>query len=220
MNHQLTQLTAMAQAIIEQVAEMGYQNRKDDTEYVTADSAERTILEQAMKFGHALYELFLTENGDGNVGKATYSRGISHQRNKQATKKIYQSIFGVHEYRHWKYYPSDGSASYFSPFEARLNIQKRRSSYLVQDMPSSLAVNVPMGEATSIFKQFFGQSVSKRSVDDIVVEQSAHLTTYEQQRIPELTIPEGDLMVASFDGKGVPYLKAVDYVRTERRECQ
>lgn len=207
MNSQLTQIMDRAQAIIEQIAEMGRKNREDD-ETITADHAEREILQQAMMFGHNLFDLFLAESGDGNVGRETFSGLVAHQRNKQATTKTYQSIFGMHTYEHWKYYPCDGeSSSYFSPFEARLNIQQRRSSYLVQDMLSSLAVNVPMEEAAGIFKSFFNQPVSKRSVDDIVVEQSAHLAEYELQRRPEFSEDEGELLVGSFDAKGVSMLE-------------
>ncbi len=206
MNKKITQITAMAQAMIDQVAEMGRQNRNGD-ELITADSAEREIFEQTLRFGHALFDLFLAENGDGNVGMETDSGLIAHLRNKQVTSKTYQSIFGLHTYQHWKYYPGDEPGPYFSPFEARLNIQERRSSYLVQDMLSNLAVNVPMAEAASIFHSFFNQSVSKRSVDDIIVDQSAHLTAYEQQPKPEFSESEGDIVVATFDGKGVSMLK-------------
>ena len=205
---QLMQIMAQAQAMIERVTEMGQRNR-EGTEVVSSDSAECAILEDSLRWGHALFDLFLSTSGTGDVGETTYSKGVRHVRNKQISNKTYQSVFGMHKYSHWKYYPEmDDQKRYFSPYESRLEIQERRASYLVQDMLSSLGTNMPMGESAGVFQDFFNQSISKRTVDDIMVEQSMHLECYESER-PSVVgnDGEGEILVASFDAKGVPMLK-------------
>jgi hypothetical protein len=103
-----------------------------------------------------------------------------------------------------KYY-SQETGSYY-PLDAQLNLPKARHSYLLQSWIARAASSEAFEPSLALLNEILGQDFKAMTAQRISQRRGAQVKAYYEQNPPAQT--EGAVLGVSFDGKGVPILKA------------
>lgn len=166
---------------------------------------ERAVFSRLLGLGQALMGLFLAEKGTGKVeaGYVTTPMGVDLPYHSIKTRKNYLSIFGTVPIRR-AYYWGQGADTGWCPLDAELNLPKQRYSYLLQEWGELLGVDSSFEQVTERLDTLLGLKFWTQGVQDVARTASADVQAfYEQKPAPEQST-EGELLVATLDGKGVP----------------
>jgi hypothetical protein len=94
------------------------------------------------------------------------------------------------------------------PLDAPVTLPARCDSYFLQEWMTLFAVEHPCQESTGWFAQLFDRALAESVLMAVAQEAPADSEgLYAQRPVPEEDT-EGALLVVSFDGKGVPMIKA------------
>lgn len=102
------------------------------------------------------------------------------------------------------------------PLDVELQLPARRFSYEVQRRLVKAAVQGPFEEALATLAESTGIRVSKRTVEQIVLEASADFDRFYAERTKGDYAGEGPVLVAAIDSKGIPLVKPEGAIRTVR----
>jgi hypothetical protein len=150
-------------------------------------------------------QLFFAIQNKGNYGKTIETaQGIA--KRGRTRKKSYFSIFGKMKVTRYLYYIGNVS---FAPLDVVLNLPVRCYSYFLSEFANLLNINGAYENASGLLKKFFGAKLSISALETISGESSDRYEDYYDLK-NSLPKPERaeDYTVVSFDGKGVPMIKA------------
>ena len=170
-----------------------------------AHKMEASIFRQLMKSGFILMQLYFASHNKGNYGKTIKTaQGIA--KRGRTGKKSYFSIFGKMNVTRHLYHIEDVS---FAPSDIALNLPVRCHSYFLSEFADLLNINGTYENASGLLKKFFSIKPSISALETISGESSDRYEDYYdlKNRLPKLE-SEVDYVVVSFDGKGVPMIKA------------
>lgn len=171
------------------------------------DAAERGLFASLMQMGRSLLEARLEAEGDGHVG-ATLKGPDGKERVCQGCRTVdYRSVFGEVEIRR-AYYWSQGQGGIY-PLDARLNLPARKDSYLLVEWALKMGVEQSYDEVQSGLHDLLGLSVPKGVIEAQAAQVGATVKGFYDEKAPKPGNPEGPVLVATADGKGVPMKKAV-----------
>ena len=170
-----------------------------------AHKMEASIFNQLIKLGFLLMQLFFASQNKGNYGKMIETaQGIA--KRGRTSEKSYFSIFGKMKVTRYFYHIGDVS---FAPLDIVLNLPVRCYSYFLSEFANLLNINGAYENASGLLKKFFGVKLSISASETISGESS---DCYEDYYDLKNSLPkperEEDYTVVSFDGKGVPMIKA------------
>jgi len=170
---------------------------------------EPLIHAMVLKMGFAAMEQFLTLQGNGDVGE-TYQtpQGKTLMRSEVPLARELRTIFGTHVIRSFGYSAGAKKAIELRPVEAKLALSKNHFSYYYEQFAQYFNVDQAFRQATRGLEMVLGSKVSIDSLEHLnrrVGEQAeAFLETLPTPPPKE----EGQLLVLSADGKGVPLVQA------------
>lgn len=169
---------------------------------------ERSVLKEILRIGHAAVELFLDNQGDGDVGATvTTSNGTLLQRSDEPQTRALRTIFGEHAFESFVYSQGAHRQIELRPIDARLNLPAGKASPLLEEFSQLFCVEKAFGVGARQFGVVFGQELSVDVLEDInrrMGDQAEHfLATLPKPPAKE----EGELLVHTGDGKGVPLVK-------------
>jgi len=170
-----------------------------------AHKMEASIFNQLIKLGFILMQLYFASQNKGNYGKTLKTaQGIA--KRGRISKKAYFSIFGKMKVTRYLYHIGNVS---FVPLDIVLNLPVRCYSYFLSEFANLLNINGAYENASGLLKKFFGAKLSISALETISGESSDRYEDYYdlKNRLPKLESEE-DYVVVSFDGKGVPMIKA------------
>ncbi len=170
-----------------------------------AHKMEASIFKQLMKLGFILMQLYFASHNKGNYGKTIETaQGIA--KRGRTGKKSYFSIFGKMNVTRHLYHIENVS---FAPLDIALNLPVRCYSYFLSEFANLLNINGAYENASGLLKKFFSIKPSISALETISGESSDRYEDYYdlKNRLPKLESEE-DYVVVSFDGKGVPMIKA------------
>src|SRR6266581_585250 len=180
-----------------------------------AHEAEKGIFKRLLPIGLAAMKLYFAQRGTGEVGPAvTRADGMILPREKPLRGRDYFSLFGKFAVAR-TCYRTPGEPGIF-PLDAQVNLPERCYSYFLQEWMTLFEVEHPFKESSGWFEQLFDLEVAESVLMEVAKEAPQDYESFYAQRPlpPEAT--EGELLVVSFDGKGVPMIKA----EAERRDPQ
>ncbi|MGH8526418.1 MAG: hypothetical protein ACREXY_20080, partial [Gammaproteobacteria bacterium] len=94
------------------------------------------------------------------------------------------------------------------PLDAELQLPVRKYSYEVQRRLVKAALQGPFDDAVEMLTDTTGIVMSKRSVEQIVLDAAIDFETFFAQRTTLGSPSEASLLVAAIDSKGIPMVKA------------
>ena len=170
-----------------------------------AHEVEQALWLQLLDLGRVMIEQFFELVGDGDLGpQVQLPEGRTLRRLEELHPRPYQSIFGALEVSRVVYGSREGQRIEWVPLDQRLQLPESKFSYLLQDWDQHLAVEQPYAQVSATVEKILGFSQSVDSLERMNRQMANPVVDYwdSLQRPP--ASQEGDLMVVTADGKGVP----------------
>jgi len=172
------------------------------------DKTERSVLATALELGRQAMELFVSLQGDGDLGEQlTTTGGKTLHRSPAPARTTVRSIFGQHHFGQYTYSPGRNRSIELRPVSARMSLPGRQWSYLLQEFSQMLSIDQAYDQAMKNLGQILGSRFSVDTAEQINGQMGVAAGGY----MDDLPVPdrqsEGKLLVASCDCKGVPLVK-------------
>jgi hypothetical protein len=172
-----------------------------------AHEAEKGIFTRLLPIGLAAMKRYFAQCGTGDVGPAvTRADGVFLPREKPLRGHDDFSLFGKFAVARTCYRPP-GEPGIF-PLDAQVNLPERCYSYFLQEWMTLFEVEHPFTESASWFEQLFDLELAESVLMEVAKEAPEDYEGFYAQRPVAPEESAGELLVVSFDGKGVPMMKA------------
>jgi hypothetical protein len=173
------------------------------------DDVERGTFKQLLAIGHTAVEMFLKGQGDGDLGESVQTaEGTVLHRSKEVMTRAVRTIFGEHSFQAFTYSQGPKQKIELRPIDARINLPEDKASYLLQEFSQLFCVEKAFGVGGRQFEEVFQQKLSV----DVLEQINRDMGKQAEQFLDQLPEPpakkEGELLVATADGKGVPLVQA------------
>jgi hypothetical protein len=173
------------------------------------DDLERGAFRRVLGIGYAAVGLFLKAQGDGDLGeRVVTAEGEVLQRSEATTQRTLRTIFGEHGFEAFVYSRGSKQKIELRPIDARLNRPEGKASYLLQEFSQMFCVEKAFGVGARPFEAVFGQNLSVDVLEHINRDMGAQARQFLDTLATPAAADEGELLVATADGKGVPLVKA------------
>jgi hypothetical protein len=186
-----------------------------------ADEVERTVMSELLEVGRELMTAFVESAGDGDVGEtikvpAVSGNGASTSETEAAPQmktlrrleelhtRRYVSIFGPLTITRYVYGTREGQRIEAVPLDARLGLPAGEFSYLLEDWQQRLCVKESFGEATQDLAELLGIAPSVRAAEVMNRQMAQFAPSFRLQQPLPPADEEGELVVLTADGKGIP----------------
>jgi hypothetical protein len=180
------------------------------------DEVERGLDVRLRQLGRLLLAAFAKAAGYGDCGDVIERNGQSLKRSKELHTKIYHSIFGRIEIERYLYWRREKQAAEYIPTDAQLGLPAGEQSYVLEDWAQRLATNQPYGEVKDILKHLLHIEITVRALETMNQRLADHVNPYWESAPCPTPEQEGEILVVSADGKGVPMRQAqADRIETE-----
>jgi len=175
---------------------------------------ERHPFDRLRQIGHAATEQFLALQGDGDLGATTDDAGQTLYRSVEPVDRPLRTIFGEHQFQAYVYRrrPHPHTPIVLRPVDERLGIDADRWSPLVQEFTLLFGVEQAFDQAAATFQTIFQQRLSVDTLEQVSRRRGAAAGEFLDALPPPPADEEGELLVLTADGKGVPLVHA-DAVR-------
>ena len=195
---------AQANRMSDQLREMVDFVQRSAENHVAVHVVEREMWSGILKLGRQALELFFSCCGTGDVGtETTDSDGRTLRRLANMHRRQYLSVFGLFELERYVYGTREGQRIEEVPFDAWVQLPESRFSYLLQEWDQSLAVQNAYAETDRTIDRILGLRQSVDSLERMNGKMAEGVEEfYSSQSVPP-PAKEGELVVASADGKGV-----------------
>jgi hypothetical protein len=191
----------------EQALQALLQFARESAGTLEAHEAEKGIFKRLLPIGLAAMKLYFAQRGTGDIGPAiARADGVILPREQTLRGRDYFSLFGKFAVPR-TCYRMPGEPGIF-PLDAQVNLPERCYSYFLQEWMTVFEVEHPFNESAGFFAQLFDLDVAESVLMEGAKEASEDYEGFYAQRPVPQEEPEGALLVVSFDGKGVPMIKA------------
>ena len=170
-----------------------------------AHLVEASIFKQLMQLGLLLLHLFFLNHQQGDYGLTLQTADGLATRGRPS-ERSYFSIFGKLKVQRYLYFLGPES---FAPLDQFLNLPTRCYSYFLAERVNLLDVNDSYSDTVNLLHKFFDLKLSVSAAETISQESATlYEAYYEDKPDPGEALELKDYTVVSFDGKGVPMIKA------------
>jgi hypothetical protein len=176
---------------------------RTDAQKSELHEVEREILVQLLRLGRTLLQVFLANKGTGKVPEGRVTPPSGEELPYHSTKPCgYSSIFGEVEIRR-AYYWGPAEKGWF-PLDAELNLPEQCYSYLLQEWGELLGTDGSFEKVTERLETLFRVKFWSQGVQQVAQAASQDVQPFYEQLPAPAADKEGELLVATVDGKGVP----------------
>jgi len=166
-----------------------------------AHTVEQGLWDGVLALGRALLGEYFLRQGSGDVGEhVSLVDGRSVPRQGLHTRR-YVSVFGPVSVERMCYGEGKSEAV---PLDATLNLPYRDYSYLLQQWSQAFAVHDAYGETVVQLEEVLHVGTTVRTLERVTRDSAADVPGYREAAPPPAPAPEGAVVVAAVDGKGVP----------------
>jgi hypothetical protein len=169
---------------------------------------ERSVLAQVLRIGHAAIELILQNQGNGDLGESIVApdQHVLHRSPAPQSRQL-RTIFGEHQFSQYTYSAGQHHKIALRPVDARLELSPRMYSYLLEEFSQMFCVESAFAQSARNLSTVFGGKFSVDTLESCTTQMGQQAETF----LDDLPLPapadEGELLVASADGKGVPLIR-------------
>ena len=168
---------------------------------------EETVLKLILQLAHAAMTLFFTLQGSGDLGPTLETDdGTLHRSDEPHTREV-RTLFGEHSYAAYIYGRDLDRKIDFRPVDVRMELPAGKFSPKFCEIAHLLFAEQAFERTAKTLEAIFGHAISVHSLERI----SETLAPDAEQFLFQVPIPktkdEGQLLVMSGDGKGVPMIR-------------
>jgi hypothetical protein len=170
---------------------------------------EKETWARALQIGHAAIEQLLALQGDGDLGpNVVTAEGRRLERSTEPVVRPLRTVFGKHTIRAYVYAPGLHEAIALRPVDARLGLPPGRCSYFFEEFSQYFCVDQAFGQAAQGLATVLGQEISVDTLQRINRRMGEQAEGFLDRLPTPPAKEEGELLVFTADGKGVPLVKA------------
>jgi hypothetical protein len=168
------------------------------------DKVERELFSQLLLVGRTMLEGFVAAQGDGDAGPTLDQEGRTLRRSEEQHPRRYLSIFGELSISRWVYAEREGQMIAAAPLDAWLSLPAGEFSYVLEDWQQRLCVKESFHEGVTSLRALLGVAPSERAAEQMNQRMAQSAARFHLHRGTPPPQEEGELLVATADGKGVP----------------
>jgi hypothetical protein len=169
------------------------------------DRVERGLFAHLLQLGHSLLTAFVAAAGDGDRGEQVVTAaGSTCQRLPVPHTRTYRSIFGALPISRVVYGTREGQRIELVPLDALLGLPAGEFSYVLEDWAQRFCIKGAFAEAAGSLLDMLGLRHSVRSLEHMNHSVAEFAATSPDQQATPPPAEEGELVVLTADGKGVP----------------
>ena len=172
---------------------------------------EEKLFRELLRLGKMLLGEFFSGQGTGDLGETvTLPDGRQVRRLPETRVRPLLTIFGEFALERAVYGTREGQAIELVPLDARLELPESKFSYLLQNWDQLLATEQPYGQVSHILQTILGLPQHVDSLERMSRAMSAQAEEFCWSQAPPPPEEEGEILVETADGKGVPIRHAAD----------
>jgi len=168
------------------------------------DRVERELFAQLLELGLMLLRAFVDGQGDGDSGAKVAIDGVELRRLSGLRERRYLSVFGELAIMRRVYGTREGQKIEHVPLDARLGLPEGEFSYVLMDWLQRLCVKESFHEAVTDLRALLNLAPSERAAEQMNQHLARDAEIFQAHQSPPEPATEGELLVATADGKGVP----------------
>jgi hypothetical protein len=170
---------------------------------------EKDTFQRALQIGHAAIEQLLAIQGDGDLGASVVTGdGLRLERSKEPAERALRTVFGEHTIRAYVYAVGAHQMIRLRPIDVRLSLPPGRCSYFFEEFSQYFCVDQAFGQASQGLATVLRQEVSVDTLERINRRMGEQAEGFLDRLPTPPAQEEGELLVFTADGKGVPLVKA------------
>jgi hypothetical protein len=200
----LKKLTEMGENLAKFVRQAGVDG-------VAAHEVEADIWQQILALGRQAFGHFLRIQGDGDVGKTVeMDDGKELRRLTEPHQRTYRSIFGPFELSRYVYGTREGQRIEFVPLDARMKLPESGFSYVLQDWAGTHFIEEAFDRSAETLGKILGFSLTVDSLERLSRKMAESVAGFRKSLTKPPAKEEGEILVATADGKGIPMRRPAD----------
>ena len=198
-----------SKSLVEMAEQLEAEVREAAREGKSLYEMEKDIFARALQIGHAALEQLLILQGDGDLGESVVTaEGRRLERSEEAVDRPLRTVFGEHTIRAYVYAAGAHQAIELRPVDARLSLPPGRCSYFFEEFSQYFCVDQAFGQASQGLVTVLRQEVSVNLLERINRRMGEQAEGFLDRLPTPPAEEEGELLVFTADGKGVPLVKA------------
>jgi hypothetical protein len=180
-------------------------------EGTAAHVVEEQLFRQVLALGRQVYGHFLAFQGTGDMGEQlTLPSGRQVQRLPKPRPRQLVTIFGEFRLERTVYGSREGQKIEAVPLDARLQLPESKFSYLLQNWDQLVTTEQPYNQVSRTMEMILGVSQHVDSLERMSRQMATSAEEFSWSQSPPPAAEEGEILVESADGKGVPIRHAAD----------
>jgi hypothetical protein len=170
---------------------------------------ERGLFGGLLAVGGKVMDAFLEAQGNGDEGNIVTHEGQTLHRSEEPACRPLRTIFGQHQFMQFVYRASSDVKSeiVLRPVDQRLGLSTDRYSPLLQEFSMLFCCEQSFHGSVAAFAQVFGQTLSVDTLEKTSRRMAAEGESFLQTLQAPASSEEGEILVETADGKGVPMVK-------------
>ena len=174
------------------------------------DEVERELFSQLLAVGLTLLQAFVAAQGDGDSGAELSFDDHMLRRLQEPHARRYLSIFGEMLIKRRVYAIREGQKVEQAPLDSRLGLPAGDFSYVLEDWLQRLCVKESFGEAVAGLRMLLNLAPSERAAEQMNQRVAQDAEAFQFTKAPPPGKEEGEILVATADGKGVPMRRPLE----------
>ena len=175
-----------------------------------AHEVERDLFQRLLSMGHSVLDEFFRRQGSGDLGEQISLReGEVLHRQPALHERRYATIFGEFTLTR-TVYSTGPHEKLVAPLDARLQLPEGKFSHLLQSWDQLVATEQPYNQVSRVFATIFQLPQHVDTLEHMSRHQSPDAEAFCWSRPVPPAKEEGEILVESADGKGVPIRHAAD----------
>jgi hypothetical protein len=170
---------------------------------------ERSLWESLLRLGHSLLVGYVEGVGPGDVGETLSYEGRELRRLEAMHKRRYVSVFGELTVRRYVYGSRETQKHEVIPADALLGLPESDFSALLAEWDQAFCVQNSYDQSRQTVQRILGLGQSVRSLEQMSVSMAAEVEAFRASQPVPPPAEEGEIVVLTADGKGVPMRRDV-----------
>lgn len=197
-----------AETLVEYAQRLEEFTREAARSGVSLHEVEQKTLGAVLLLGKLNVDQFLQAQGNGDLGETvTTAEGRTLRRSQEAVERPLRTVFGEHSFAEFVYAVGPKRKIELRPIDARLGLQEGKYSYLLEEFSQFFCIEQAFDQASLAFDKVFGQRLPVDSLERLNRRVGAAAEQYLDDLPPPPAVEEGELLVSTSDGKGVPLIR-------------
>ena len=170
---------------------------------------ELDLHEMVQRIGNMATRQFIALQGDGDLGESvTTDEGVVLHRSVEPVVRPFQTVFGQFDIRAFVYSRGEKRRIELRPVDARMQLPGGHASFLFEEFAQYFCVEQAFDRSAEAIQRILRQTISKETLERMNQRVGLQAEEYLDSLVAPPAADEGDLLIVTGDGKGVPLVKA------------